>query len=108
MRRVLTGIAVCVCFGCGSSATDEGPVRVDTDVPVDQGGGGGSDVVETTLPGQDGVDVVVLCKPSDDGCRDAGDPCDRYGSECDFAGERGICGACCNGSIGELRCFPVD
>lgn len=108
MRVAIAGVVACICVGCGSTAPDDGPVRVDTDVPVDQGGEGGSDVVETRLPGQDGVTVVVLCKPSDDGCRDAGESCNRYGNECDFAGERGVCGACCNGAQGELRCFPID
>jgi hypothetical protein len=65
-------------------------------------------IVETTLPGQHGTDVVALCKACDHGCDDAGDPCSRYGDSCDLRGARGVCAACCDGERGSLRCHPID
>lgn len=77
----------------------------------EQGVGGtpdAGDIVETILPGQSGAKVVVLCKAGDHSCDEMGGPCTKYGDSCDFSGERGVCGACCDGARGELRCSRIE
>lgn len=117
MNRIFV-LVIAWCGACSVRPADDGPVDVDTDVPICDGEprdgcDSGTDacegeVTETTLPGQNDVTVVALCKTCDDSCSKAGDPCGRYGDGCDYSGTRGVCGACCNGATGELRCHPAN
>lgn len=84
----------------------------------DQGAGSGSGsggaggqcgpAVETDLPGHDGGSVVALCTACNDDCQER-TVCQIYGDCCvnGPAGCLSTCGACCNGTQGELRCSCV-
>lgn len=124
MRPLFAVVTAIVCLACGSAPSESGDSHGEAPGQSQGDGGGGGaggdggagghggecsgDVVETILPGQAGVKVVTLCKACDRGCDDAGDPCDKYGAACDFSGKRGVCGACCDGEQGKLRCYPID
>lgn len=111
MKRcgVLIVAAATVWLGCGGS--DAAP---DSGESAGMGGSGDAngcsgDVVETRLPGPNAPDeVVALCTACDDSCREAGAPCEEYASACDADGEPGVCGACCDGAVGALRCFRIE
>lgn len=69
-----------------------------------------TETTETILPAS-GISsaVHVLCSDCDDGhCEDLGEPCARYGTQCDIGGVPGVCVACCNGLSGELHCSPIN
>ena len=111
-RFIVSSLLVCVAlFGCGPVPGDP----TDAQQPIDTSESPGpidsdcdAEIVETKLPGQRGSKVVALCTACDSGCDDKGDRCAKYGDACDFFGERGVCGACCDGERGELRCHPIE
>lgn len=105
---LLAGVA---CFGCGPIPGDpvDGQQAIDASEHENSGGSDcDAEVVETRLPGQKDVKVVALCTSCDSGCDDKGDECSKYGAPCDFFGNRGVCGACCDGERGMLRCHQID
>jgi hypothetical protein len=112
MRLILASLAMTLMIGCGPAPDEEVSAQqpIDTQEPPSPSGGSACNtgVVETILPGQQGVTVVTLCKSCDRGCDEDGLPCSKYGDSCDFYGERGVCAACCDGERGRLRCHPVD
>ena len=106
MRIHTSALLAVFLIGCPDASTP-------TTDPASLAGSSGDDdacseVVENILPGQDGVKVVALCTECDTGCDESGDACARYGDGCDYFGIPGICGSCCAGVRGELRCFPIE
>lgn len=97
-----------VCLGCGQAPGSPVNPRSPDAGSSATSGGECTDVVETVLPGQNGARVVALCTSCDRGCDDKGPTCAAYGDSCDFFGAPGVCGACCDGDRGALRCHAVD
>lgn len=74
-------------------------------------GGSGSPAIDPCVPYEDtalpamGVgDALIVCSACFDTCSALGDSCGSYGAPCDVGGLPGVCIACCNGIVGELRC----